>query len=498
MKLRFRSSLLLLLLVFFSVLPAHAHVGSKDVFQEVHAGPYKLYVTIRPPIVIPGVATLEVRSSGAALDSIEATPTPMTGEGAEHPPTADVLNRSKDDPNFYTGSLWLMANGSWEVRLKMQGKGGTQMSAIPVAATALSTLKMQRGVAAFLVVFGIFLVTGMASLIGSIVGEARLPPGERPSLQQQRKGTVATVVSLLFLALLLWFGNAWWNLEAVAASLKIYQPLSLQPILNGNALRLLVGSPAKAESDGHEERGTNHDFIPDHGKMMHLYAIREPEMDVAFHLHPALHGSEFDLDLPEMPAGKYALYGDVVHGNGFPETLVTKLEVRGDMKGAPLAADDGSGRPAPLSAGMLGNNYRLPDGYSMVWDAPSSLQANTGYEVRFRLLDAQGKDASDVRPYLGMAGHAAFVKTDGTVFAHVHPGGSAAMAAVMLANGNNDTEMDGMSEMDNMPGMVMPQQPLSNTVTFPYGFPSVGRYRIFVQMKHGDTVETATFDAMVH
>ena len=33
--------------------------------------------------------------------------------------------------------------------------------------------------------------------------------------------------------------------------------------------------------------------------------------------------------------------------------------------------------------------------------------------------------------------------------------------------------------------------------TFPYGFPSPGRYRIFIQMKHDSTVETGVFDAEV-
>jgi hypothetical protein len=99
-----------------------------------------------------------------------------------------------------------------------------------------------------------------------------------------------------------------------------------------------------------------------------------------------------------------------------------------------------------------------------------------------------------MRPYLGMAGHAAFLKTDGTVFAHVHPEGSAAMAAMMMAN-NQAAEPGGMA---GMAGMAMPEADLSsNTVEFPYGFPSAGRYRIFVQMKHDATVETGSFDAMV-
>jgi hypothetical protein len=118
----------------------------------------------------------------------------------------------------------------------------------------------------------------------------------------------------------------------------------------------------------------------------------------------------------------------------------------------------------------------------MIWDRPSSLAASTAYSFKFHLTDAAGKPATDMQPYLGMAGHAAFVKTDGTVFAHTHPEGSAAMADVMLTN--------------PMASMV-DSGPLTSEVDFPYGFPTPGRYRIFIQMKHAGTVETAVFDADV-
>ena len=45
--------------------------------------------------------------------------------------------------------------------------------------------------------------------------------------------------------------------------------------------------------------------------------------------------------------------------------------------------------------------------------------------------------------------------------------------------------------------MAMPTT-VTSSVDFPYGFPSAGCHRIFIQMKHGDTVETGVFDADVH
>jgi hypothetical protein len=49
----------------------------------------------------------------------------------------------------------------------------------------------------------------------------------------------------------------------------------------------------------------------------------------------------------------------------------------------------------------------------------------------------------------------------------------------------------------NMAGMNMGHGALPSQVSFPYGFPSSGQYRIFVQMKHGNTIETGVFDADV-
>src|ERR1700685_1104354 len=130
------------LVLLLAALPALAHIGSKDVFEEVNAGPYKLFVTIRTPKVIPGVATIEVRSSGATIRSLRITPTPLTGEAAKHPPSSDAMKPSTADPAFFTGSLWLMASGSWQVHFDIDGSAGKGSTNVPVSRMPLSVLSI--------------------------------------------------------------------------------------------------------------------------------------------------------------------------------------------------------------------------------------------------------------------------------------------------------------------------------------------------------------------
>jgi hypothetical protein len=119
--------------------------------------------------------------------------------------------------------------------------------------------------------------------------------------------------------------------------------------------------------------------------------------------------------------------------------------------------------------------------------ASTGLRANVPVLLRFTLLDAQGDAPMDMTNYMGMPGHAAIVKTDGTVFAHIHPEGSVAMAAYMMAN---------PSSVGNMK-MSSGNLGMSNTTEFPFGFPKAGVYRVIVQMKHGRVVETGAVDVTV-
>ncbi len=443
-----------------------AHVGSPDIFLEGYAGPYPLFVTVRPPSVIPGVAEIEIRSSSPDLSELRITPTPMTGPAANNPPTPDVMQRSKLDPQFFTGSLWIMSSGSWQVRVEAIGAKGLGRLSVPVPALATTTTPMQTAVAAILFVLMIVLSLGAISIVGASAREAQLGPGALPTAQNQNRARILMGAAAVLVIFALWSGNRWWSAEASSYSDNLYRPLGMSAAIEPRDKLVLT-----LQSSGWLHRRID-DFLPDHGHLMHLYVIGA-DANRVWHLHPDLTSpGMFTHYLPPMPAGRFSLYADVVHRDGLPETMTATLDLAAPIAGTPLSGDD--------AAGIRGES---PDGAHIEWIRDAGpIKAKQAAIFKFRLVDRDGNPVRDAELYMGMLGHAAFLKNDGTVFAHVHPSGSVPMAAMELANPS--THMHDHSA-------VPPE------ADFPYGFPSPGDYRIIVQMKHGGIVETGFFDAKV-
>ncbi|MEO8595747.1 MAG: hypothetical protein ABI759_20675 [Candidatus Solibacter sp.] len=458
----------------------YAHIGSPDIFFSGNAGPYPLLITIRPPQVIPGVAEIEIRSLAADVREIHVVPLRLTAT-EQLAPVPDLARRSKDDPQFFTGSLWLMGTGSWKVRADVVGARGNASIAVPVPALSTRVLGMQKAVGALLIPLGLLLVFGMVALVGAGVREALLPPGQRPDAARVRQSRLAMLATALLLCVVLWGAGEWWKTAAGDYASYVYKPLAVKPSLkDGNRLLLQLDDP------GWLNRRTD-DLLPDHGHLMHLYLIHLPAMDRVWHLHPERGIDDlFQQALPSLRAGRYALYGDIVHANGIGETVTARLDLP-EVHGAPLTGDDAESGPLEVKANYNPVVSQLPGGYTMLWEnGAGPIHARRPYNFHFELKDPEGQPAQDMELYMGMSGHAAFVATDGSVFAHVHPSGSVPMAALGLAQGS-----DPHAEHRMMSAGLPP------AVSFPYGFPKPGTYRIFVQMKRAGQVLTGGFTAKV-
>ena len=496
MGLRLLTTFVLLLA---AALPLCAHVGSADVFYEGDAGPYHLFVTVRMPQVIPGVAIVEVRANSSDIHSIQVVPMTITGQGSRYPPTPDTAERSKDDPQFFSASLWLMEPGALQVRVTADGTKGKGEVAVPVPSFARRSFPMDKSLRWLLFGLMLLLALGVVFIVGAGVREGNLDANAAPPPSNARRARIVMLITAVVVTAVLYLGKAWWGAEAAdyQRDINFFQPPIAEASLeNGN--RLLI------RAKGRDPEWSNYvkmnEVIPDHAHLMHLFVIGTPGLDRMWHLHPdRIAGEAFAEDLPTMPAGHYRLFADIVDKSGFPWTLVGSIDLP-SVSGRALSGDDSSWSGAPLSAGAQNTSVApLPDGGHIVWEqASATLKANVAYNFKFRVEDKSGKPAQDLEPYMGMAGHAEFVRSDLSVFAHVHPAGSVSMAALELAqsglnSGSTNIPVGAQGGM----AMSMPPGTLAPEVSFPYGFPQPGDYRIFLQIKRAGQVRSAAFDAHV-
>jgi hypothetical protein len=262
--------------------------------------------------------------------------------------------------------------------------------------------------------------------------------------------------------------------------------------------------------------------MPDHGKLMHLFLVREPGLDVFAHLHPIKRGGRYRFEtlLPNIPEGSYRLYADVTFETGSADTSTTVLQVPAPPSTAettkaaeirdrvPASDPDDSWRVMPSAKLEEAGRCKLSDEYEMSWSTPPKLAVNHQITLRFNIRDKKGR-SPELEPYLGMRGHMVLRSEDGSVFIHIHPGGTASMAAMQLsvlraeaalpleaAFGRDDPicklPLPGKAEQSWLGGFGA-----DSDVSFPYAFPRAGRYRMWVQVKVQGQILTGIFDAQV-
>jgi hypothetical protein len=443
------------------------HIGSPDVFLEGRAGDYRLLVTVRPPVAIPGVAEVEVRAASDGVRDVRIVPLPLGGDGAKFAPVPDRAVRSADDQRMFTGHLWLMGAGAWQVRVTVSGDRGEGTLSVPVPALPQTTLAMPAAVRAILFVFMLLLGGGFVAIVSAMAREARLGAGEALDERSKRRGRIAGTIAAVVVSVIIVLGNRWWGVEADAYARYVFKPLVMAPEVSGEGmLRLTLSDPGWIAPRRLE------DFIPDHGHLMHLFAL-SPGLDRLWHLHPdERRAGMFEQRLPAMPPGTYELFADLVHGTGLPETLTAQFDTTG-IAGTPLSGDDSAWTDSE------------PSSTRIIWQrGEQPLVTKRLTLFTFQVQDSDGRPVDDLELYMGMPGHAVFVRRDRKVFAHVHPSGSAPMSAIEIA-------------MPRPGAHTQHHGGTPSTVSFPYGFPEPGQYRIFVQVKRAGSIITGAFDADV-
>ncbi|AKD58272.1 hypothetical protein [Spirosoma radiotolerans] len=539
-----------------------AHVGSSGVIVQKQAGKYQLLISIKPPDVVPGTASVTVFVENGRVSSIGARPIYFRS-GDKGAPTHDILTPTGQ--NRYEGDLWLMDSGSSSIELSIDGPDGKQQVVVPVMAVATALREMPEGTGFGLAAMGLLLVVMLITIIGASNADGIVAPGQAPPAKIGRRRLAGMSVGLVVIVLILAGWRSWWNSTAEDyRNVQLYRPTPIRSSIQvADAQRqLTIQFDTTGFGKDRQKRRPLSYLLPDHGKLMHAFLVRMPGpssagLDAFAHLHPNRRDTlTYEATLPALPGGRYLLYADVVYRSGFAETLtdtvdVPALKTAGSLPGAKVASaakpsdiDDSWLVAEPMGVkagaenvphldndmvvcGKPGASVKLADGSTMLWMDKQSQVLEVGklYTLKFAVADAQGK-AAPLEPYLGMGGHAVILRSDGTVYIHLHPVGTYSMAAegslvgriadtartfhypnAVQFRDSIDTyiaKLKTMPEVEKnkllaaaIPGMSH-QMKTNNMVEFPYAFPRAGHYRIWVQVKRNGQVLTGVFDTQVN
>lgn len=466
------------------------HIGSPNVFFQGTAGPYEIRAVIRPPDAVPGAAEVSVRVATPGARQVLIRPARWDA-GLEGAPPLEPAQPVRGVPGLYNSQVWLLTASSYALEIAVEGKAGHGHVTVPVAAAPVRQTVMSGPVGTLFASLLLLLLVGGVQLASAAVREATLEPGELPGPERRSRARVVAGGAVFLAALYLLAGMSWWKRIDTEHRGSIYRPftLSAEASVQGSQrlLTLALDDPRWLERRAQ--------IATDHGKLMHLFLLREPAYEAFAHLHPVpILDQTFETALPDMPAGTYRLYADVTEETGYAHTLIGRVEIPPASSPEPGAEmviapdpDDSWHRAAPLGRETAPDS-RTGRGLTLVWRDRQPLVVDRETTLRFSLADAAGRPAA-LEPYMGMWGHAVLARDDGQVFVHLHPSGSISMAAQRLF----ETRWRGQGD----PHAGHGSHAAPSGISFPYAFPEPGSYRVWVQTKSGGEVVTGVFDVRV-
>ena len=476
---------------------ASADIGSPNVIFDGNAGPYPVRVVVRPPNVVPGLADVIVRVDAPDAGRVVLRPV-YARVGVNGAPQGDDAKPVAGQRNVYTGQLWLMVRGAYSVYVTVLGRRGSGTAIVPVNSFATGRLGLSRGLGALLTTLAVLLLAGLVTIVRAASGESLLPPGQALDSRTRHRANVTAVIATPVLGLLVLGGAKWWSAVDAEYQRSMYRPPAVDAVVTTDGTQRMLRLSLR---DTASYRALLSAVIPDHGKMMHLFLVKDPDLSAFAHLHPIQTDSlSFSTGIPGVPAGRYRVFGDLALENGTTLTVSTSVEVPALALAPARPNDPDDAWAVTPSVTQLWPGASVPienDRLVMLWAGTATpFHVGEVTELRFAVRTRDGA-AATLEPYLGMTAHAVVMHHDGSVFVHLHPMGTVSMAAqrVFVLRDRGDTTPNGRLRVDST---AMPMAtPDASGFTLPYEFPKPGRYRIWVQVKADGVPWTAVFDADV-
>ncbi|MCC6244574.1 MAG: hypothetical protein IT353_17150 [Gemmatimonadaceae bacterium] len=494
------------LLLAFVWITASAHVGNPIVVHDGMAGAYGVRVIVRPPGVIPGLVEVIVRSTtpSAVPTSVSVRPA-LWRVGLKGAPPAEPAQPVPGDAGTFSTRVWIMSTGSYAFHVNASGAQGSGTLVVPVSSVATTASTLPQWLGAVLAALGALLVVGLISIVGATSREAALANGAVAQQHDVRRARKAMALAAVLVVAALTGGWTWWDAVDRDYRRQLDRPLEVATTVtsgDARALTLRITQDDWTFADPKQptvQKQAGTPLMPDHGKLLHLFLVQAGAQGAVAHLHP-LRGDlrTFTTNVPGLPAGTYWLFAEAVRESGLTVSIADTVEV---PAGSATPNADGDDAWAIAPAHATNEPARLSDGGAMTIAVMGTPDVARDVTIVARVTNPDGTPA-ELLPWLGMAGHAIVVRYDGTIFMHVHPMGTASMAAQdrLLRREAGDTIAHGEDQpTSDTPAMSMHEQHApAGEVRFPVAFPAAGAFRVVVQVRRtSGVIETVAYDLVV-
>lgn len=280
---------------------------------------------------------------------------------------------------------------------------------------------------------------------------------------------VAIVTTLLMLAC----GKEHPNEDASRAATAPATDTSASSDIEGH-LRMVPDRP-RAEAHARIELTLpgidTRDLEPIGGKLVHIVAVNR-ELTWYRHAHPVNAGTAYTADIEFPTGGEYVVYG--IYKPRDRSQAVSKLEVTVD---GPRRAS------APLRTTPL--EYRSGSHVVTLRTNPDPPSTSDWNALRFTLT-RDGKPVTDLTP-TGTLGHIIILREGGEDFVYAHSSDGEARSGIRARAHAPAVPPSAGSDHSRHVGDTGPE------VTFHTRFPTIGKYRMWVEFRAGDDTIKADF-----
>jgi hypothetical protein len=223
-----------------------------------------------------------------------------------------------------------------------------------------------------------------------------------------------------------------------------------------------------------------------HDKLMHLIVVAG-DQSWFNHIHPTYEGDgRFVVETALPKAGSYVFFADYAPTGRAPEVYRHEFTTTGQT----LEIEATSPAPDTVGAGgwivrtVNAHEEGLPEAVSSeqyqiaLMPMPSKLVAGKDAMLHFQVRDANGKEITDLQPYLGALGHAVILSSDSRTYLHTHPTDGA-------GHDHDGGASDAHQHAEPKGG--------GPDVVFHTKFPAAGLYKVWGQFMHRGRIVTASF-----